>query len=92
MRCLDENSVVEYLRGELEPKKRQDGRLRVVDFGLAKSTPAGVPGQAAQAVLGEDRELDDSGGRVVLGTPAYMAPEQWRAQKITSARTSGPSA
>jgi len=59
----------------------RDGRLRVVDFGLAKAAPADDPGE--QPVV--DTETDSGGGRVLLGTPAYMAPEQWRAEKITAA-------
>ena len=64
----------------------RDGRLRVVDFGLAKAAPGGaVSGEAGRAVYGEEGEQDQTGGRVLLGTPAYMAPEQWRATGITPA-------
>ena len=62
----------------------RDGRLRVVDFGLAKSNFSGAAlGEPARAVYGQDSEVD--GDRVVLGTPAYMAPEQWRAKEVTTA-------
>ncbi|HEX4449671.1 MAG TPA: serine/threonine-protein kinase [Kofleriaceae bacterium] len=47
-----------------------DGRVRVTDFGLAASEPA--PTSAHEIA---DVELTTSGS--VLGTPAYMAPEQF---------------
>ncbi|HEU0029446.1 MAG TPA: serine/threonine-protein kinase [Kofleriaceae bacterium] len=47
----------------------KDGRVRVGDFGLAQL--GGVTGMAVRAELGPETETG-----TVVGTPAYMAPEQ----------------
>jgi len=65
----------------------EDGRPRVVDFGLAKvvgSLPRpGVDDTLDPAIAPPpDFESDDKGPR---GTPAYMAPEQWLEEEITGA-------
>lgn len=74
----------EVLHRDLKPENvflPRDGRLRVVDFGLA--VPLQLPDVLAEAKLdglpdGLDKVLESSferGG--IEGTPLYMAPEQW---------------
>ncbi|WP_163861674.1 protein kinase domain-containing protein [Myxococcus eversor] len=60
-----------------------DGRARIADFGLARSTsdtsPPSPPGGGEDASV----RLTQTGTRV--GTPAYMAPEVWRGAEADAA-------
>jgi len=50
----------------------RDGRVRVVDFGLAHELPSHRPTDSHF-----DGDVFVTDGRSARGTPAYMAPEQW---------------
>ncbi|HEX6882423.1 MAG TPA: protein kinase, partial [Planctomycetota bacterium] len=52
-----------------------DGKVKVLDFGLAKSAHEGRRGSSTDSVLSTEA------GRL-LGTPTYMAPEQARGRAI----------
>ncbi len=60
----------------------EDGRARVVDFGLARAMVEGVAGEASS---GLEQPLTRSG--TLLGTPAFMAPEQLRDPTRADARS-----
>jgi serine/threonine protein kinase len=60
-----------YIHRDLKPKnifRDKSGRIVIADFGLAKNSVA-APGQTSQLSR-----------KAVVGTPPYMAPEQWGGQ------------
>jgi WD40 repeat protein len=66
----------------------RDGRLRVVDFGLAMPVqPGEVEGVPTAGELPSEEERREILGTVgkARGTPEYMAPEQWRSAPVTEA-------
>jgi len=53
-----------------------EGRLKILDFGLAKLT------QSADDVARHSRPLTETGAETVLGTAGYMSPEQVRGETV----------
>jgi Tol biopolymer transport system component len=60
--------------------RRRDGYVKVLDFGLAKLTER--PESAAVDTAAQAETLLRTGRGVVMGTPAYMSPEQARGQSV----------
>jgi eukaryotic-like serine/threonine-protein kinase len=52
-----------------------DGRVRVIDFGLARLV-ASARAEIETSVPGSAAELERTAAGLVIGTPAYMPPEQ----------------
>ena len=63
-------------------KVRQDGVVKVLDFGLAKGLDRGGATVATDDIVDDHEARSSPISGVILGTAAYMAPEQARGQVV----------
>ena len=69
-------------------KVRPDGTVKVLDFGLAKALDP-TAGSSVGAMNSPTLSMHATQAGVILGTAAYMAPEQARGKAVDGAPTSG---
>jgi serine/threonine protein kinase len=80
LRVAHEKGIV---HGDIKPENlilKEDGLLKILDFGVARSMIRQVPGTpSAQTLTMRGLSLAPGG---IAGTPAYMAPEQMRGEPV----------
>jgi serine/threonine-protein kinase len=84
--ALDTAHEAGIVHRDLKPgniKITNDGLVKVLDFGLAKAIAAAA-GETSDVDVANSPTVTEHGTRqgVILGTPAYMSPEQARGRRV----------